>query len=105
MQKVRNPVAKQIKRFKNQIVRPKKGKGSYKRKGRVYRPFSMHFSHDRASKSSLSNFWGRNRLVIYPFKHPTLLKITRSRSRATNATMSHSFSVSGRFFPPCAKEN
>ena len=30
--KIRNPLAKIIKQFKRQIVKPKKGKGSYNRK-------------------------------------------------------------------------
>lgn len=40
---MRNLQAKIIKgpRYKLQVVRPKKGKGSYKRKGRVKRPFSL----------------------------------------------------------------
>lgn len=40
---MRNLQAKIIKgpRYKLQVVRPKKGKGSYKRKGRIKRPFSL----------------------------------------------------------------
>ena len=70
----------------------------------------LDFSSSKIEKQSSialadPSFLGRNLFVTLPRKHSTGLNKTFSLSNDTNATISHSFLVSGCFFPPNAVEN